>query len=382
MIVICEDCGKKYRIDPAKLKAQTVKFKCKSCSHVIVVSRPEVSSKKPLSPPFIEPDAEMPPPLPPIPAERPPGKAGFKRIRTRIPKELTKVSLRSKMLVLFFLLPIALFATSSYLFLNRMSSLATQLTKDSTHIITQMAEEKLADLSRAVATQCQLYLLSQPELRKVDFNSDPSFRRLAVQRVGLTGYTALYELPDSGNVWRTWAHVNPNIIGIDMQDTRKALGKSFDRFWKIFIGVREGGESQGYYAWRDKDGRMRDKFMVCTPIDGTRYIIAATTYLDELTQPVNRLERQSETIAQQTRDAVYIIFGITLLVVGGIALFYGYRLTGKIKSLTNIADRISIGELEVDINVRSKDEIGDLAEAIARMQDSIRLSIERLRRRR
>jgi predicted Zn finger-like uncharacterized protein len=382
MIVICEDCGKKYRIDPAKLKAQTVKFKCKSCSHIIVVSKPEVPPQKPLPPPFVEPDAEMPPPVPPAAAERPTGKYKFKRPRARIPKELTKVSLRSKMLVLFFVLPIALFATSAFLFLDRMSSMAAQLTKDSTQIISQMAESKLADISRAVATQCQLYLLSRPDLRKEDFNSDLNFRRLAVQRVGLTGYTALYELPDSDNVWRTWAHVNPNIIGIDMQNTRKALGKSFDRFWKIYIGVREGGESRGYYSWRDKDGRIRDKFMVCTPVEGTRYIIAATTYLDELTQPVNRLEQRSETITQKTRSDLYIIFGITLLVVGGIVFFYGYRLTGKIKSLTKIADRISIGELEADINVRSKDEIGELAEAIGRMQDSIRLSIERLRRRR
>jgi HAMP domain-containing protein len=34
----------------------------------------------------------------------------------------------------------------------------------------------------------------------------------------------------------------------------------------------------------------------------------------------------------------------------------------------------------MDIEADSKDEIGELAEAIARMQDSIRLSIERLRR--
>jgi HAMP domain-containing protein len=50
--------------------------------------------------------------------------------------------------------------------------------------------------------------------------------------------------------------------------------------------------------------------------------------------------------------------------------------------LTDVADRISIGELGMEVKTTSKDEIGELAEAIARMQDSIRLSIERLRRRR
>jgi HAMP domain-containing protein len=42
---------------------------------------------------------------------------------------------------------------------------------------------------------------------------------------------------------------------------------------------------------------------------------------------------------------------------------------------------MSLGELNVEIKTSARDEIGQLAEAIGRMQDSLRLSIERLRRR-
>jgi HAMP domain-containing protein len=41
-----------------------------------------------------------------------------------------------------------------------------------------------------------------------------------------------------------------------------------------------------------------------------------------------------------------------------------------------------VGDMDAEVNVQSKDELGDLSEAINRMQASIRLSIERLRRRR
>jgi len=70
------------------------------------------------------------------------------------------------------------------------------------------------------------------------------------------------------------------------------------------------------------------------------------------------------------------------LLIGFIVSFFGYRLAGRIKSLTEVANRISIGELDAEIDIAGKDEIGDLGEAISRMQESIRLSIERLRRRR
>ena len=63
-------------------------------------------------------------------------------------------------------------------------------------------------------------------------------------------------------------------------------------------------------------------------------------------------------------------------------ILYGYSLSKNIGKLTDAADRISIGELDVSIKISSKDEIGALADAIIRMQDSLRFSIERLRKRR
>ena len=41
MIVICEECGKKYRIDPTKIKGRAASFKCRQCAHLIMVKKPE-----------------------------------------------------------------------------------------------------------------------------------------------------------------------------------------------------------------------------------------------------------------------------------------------------------------------------------------------------
>lgn len=77
----------------------------------------------------------------------------------------------------------------------------------------------------------------------------------------------------------------------------------------------------------------------------------------------------------------YLLLAVTVCMVLVVAWFLARSLVRPIKELTNAADRMSLGELNVEIKTSARDEIGQLAEAIGRMQDSLRLSIERLRRR-
>jgi predicted Zn finger-like uncharacterized protein len=385
MIVICEECGKKYRIDPSKIKGAAARFKCRVCTHMIMVSKPQdtpaAASEVDLSVTETaneSADTGTPPAGPEIKLDRSAGE----HIPVKPARKSGLMNLRAKMLLLFFFLPLLLMIGASLLYLWQFDKMAVLLTDESTKIVNQMAEDKIADLSTAVAIQCRLYLLAHPELNKKDFMNDMGFKTLAVQKVGLTGYTALYEMPDPDNIWRTWAHVNPKIIAIDMSTLKKPLGKNFPGFWKIYTGVKGGKRSQGYYTWQDKDGKFREKFMVCTPVAGTPFVVAATTYLDEFTGPVRLMETRAGLLTEKTRLITWAILGGTIFLIGIIVLIYGHRLTGKIKSLTDVAERISIGDLGIEIETKSKDEIGELAEAISRMQDSIRLSIERLRRRR
>jgi len=91
----------------------------------------------------------------------------------------------------------------------------------------------------------------------------------------------------------------------------------------------------------------------------------------------------SETfrILRETATFTYILLGLTALGVIIIAWFLGRAIGSPIRKLTEVAERISVGDMGAEIKIKSRDEIGNLAEAILRMQDSLRLAIERLRRR-
>jgi HAMP domain-containing protein len=415
MIIICQDCGKKYRLDTTKLHGESARFKCKACDRLIQLTIPthaddhtgngainsinhQSTVGNDTNPDRIErkgiwrdhgatsnddSDAEISERSGVYTASFGKDDEDVLERDFSLPQEPFAASaahsLRSKMMILFFALPIVLFSVSSAFFLFQMKRLEKSLTDESVRIVNRLAEEKIADLSRAVANQCKLYLLTKPSLKKEKFIKDSKFQKLAIQKVGATGYTALYERPGKDGIWRTWSHVQPKIIGIDMSTLKEPLGQNFDGFWRVFTGVSGGEESKGYYTWKDGENRIRKKFMVCTPIEGTNYVIAATTYLEELTQSVTELKSRSHILARRIVTIIAISLVATLLLIGAIVLMYSFRLTRRIRSLTEVADRISIGDMDAVISVQSKDEIGELAEAITRMQESIRLSIQRLR---
>lgn len=63
-----------------------------------------------------------------------------------------------------------------------------------------------------------------------------------------------------------------------------------------------------------------------------------------------------------------------------IALLIGRRLTRNVIALTEAADRLSRGDLDTTVDVRSNDELGDLSDSFERLRVSLRLAMNRLRR--
>lgn len=402
MIIVCEDCGKKYQVDPSKIKGQEARTTCLVCGHIIRVAKPGHTLED-LSP--------EPPSAPPEPALQensltgkapfgedsvfeetsstdtsvdvsPPEKSKQEKKVIKVAGKKRRIGLRTKIFILFFFIPILLIITAGVLYLDQLKRLSVLIGAEGRTIVTGMAEQIIQDKGRAVAAQVKLYIESHPYFEKEKFYGNKAFREIALQKIGETGYTTLHAVPDENGIWRNWVHTNPQLVGFDMSKLKETLGENFPDFWNIFSSGKSGRESMGYYTWQDKDGSFREKYMVCTPVKGTPFVIASTTYLDEFTQPMTHLEERASKMRAETEKIVLAILGATLLLIGLIVAVYGHKLTARITSLTDLTERISVGDLDAEINIDSRDELGDLAQAVSRMQDSIRLAIERLRRRR
>ena len=95
-------------------------------------------------------------------------------------------------------------------------------------------------------------------------------------------------------------------------------------------------------------------------------------------------QQEDEVFAayNRTQEFALVLLASTVVLVLIIAWFSARAIVTPIMKLTDAAERMSLGELNVKIDVKSKDEIGLLAQAIGRMQTSLRLAMNRLRRKR
>ncbi len=400
MTVICEECGKIYHVDPGKIESlrnKNVKVRCGECNHVTnlsnLIDTTSASTDSPTREFIPDPGEASQPgsvgtatpqqPASDIPEE--PKAAPSSRKITGSGRRKGLIGLRGKMFLLFFLIPIILIAVSGGFTQWQLQLLVDEITDESTQLVAEAGEEFLLEKARDVALQSEIYLRANPELEREDFAFDPVFSRIAVQAVGETGYTTLIQEPDAEWDWTIWAHPNPNIVGVmDMDGVRSSIGPHFDPFWELLTSAEGGSEVTGQYHWLDPDGVLREKFMAVVPIEmeDSPFLLMATSNIDEFEQRTEGLRSDADEMAMQTLYVNISIFIGAIVIIGLCIIIYGYRLTRKIQYLTDVADRISVGDMEAEIDIRSRDEIGSLADAISRMQDSLRFSIERLRRRR
>ncbi len=388
LLVVCEKCGKEYKIDPSKLTEPETNIRCAECDSLIKVIKPK--TEKPL-PPVEESapaapeakDAASEPDPGPVPEEKPARKRAAPAPEPSTGK--TRIwGLRGRMFVLFLVIPIVLMMLAGAFYLWQLQQMERVFTQSSTQIVERLSSELMAESSRMVAKDVQTYFADQNHrlMNKEDLLRDFEFKMAGVQKVGMTGNTFVYAKPGEDGVWLIWAHANPKVVGKDIDVLKGQFKEGFSDFKKIITGVESGSTSAGHYEWTDSNNVKQKRFIVCTPVEGTNYVVVVSKPAAEFVRDVKRLQTRTDKVATQTRNAILIILGFTIVLIGAIVGVTSARLTKRIRTLTEATDSISTGDMETEIEVDSNDELGDLAEAISRMQESIRLFLERAKRRR
>ena len=259
-----------------------------------------------------------------------------------------------------------------------LKELSASALKESKSSLNKLGESIIREKAIDVANQTEIFIKARPKVKREDLLKDPELKAVAVQKVGETGYTAIHD-----NKGINYFHVNPQIVGTDLHD----LASKLPAFWKI-LEASLIGPASGYYDWKDADGKMRPKYMYLAPVKGTDLIVAATTYIDEFSRPEKAIEERIRPIERRYLQEYemkiqifYLVILIAILIMIGVIYYYSRSVIRPILYLSEVADKISMGELDTPVQVKGKGEVRVLAESIERMQTSVKAAIERLQKR-
>lgn len=263
--------------------------------------------------------------------------------------------------------------------LDSLKELGAVTLKESTASLNKLGERAIQEKAQDVAKQIEIYVASHPRKSAIAFLNDPQLKEITVQRVGETGYTAVHD-----NHGINLFHVNPQVVGMDLHQ----LATKLPEFVKILDAGLQG-PAYGYYDWKDADGTIRPKYMFTVPVKGTNLIVAATTYIDEFSKPARAVVDKMKQVQTAYSDRYnkrftifYLVVLLDLTILLLVTFLYSSSIVRPVCYLSEVADKISMGDLKTTINVKGKGEVAVLAQSIERMQTSVKAAIERLQKRR
>lgn len=244
--------------------------------------------------------------------------------------------------------------------------------------LNRLGEKIIKEKALDVAAQMEIFIKSHPKMKREDLLKDPWVKSIAVQKVGDTGYTSVHD-----DKAINYFHIDPQIAGTDLRQ----LSKKSPAFWKI-LEVSLKGPAWGYYDWEEEDGKIRQKYIYLAPVKATDLIVAATTSIDEFSRPraiedqMKWIEKRYLSTYEVKIQMFYVVILAVLILMLMVIYFYSRLMVRPIRYLSEVADRISMGDLDTPIQIKAKGEVGVLADSIERMQTSVKAAIERLQKRR
>jgi HAMP domain-containing protein len=242
-------------------------------------------------------------------------------------------------------------------------------------LVEKNIEAKVANVAEQISVYVQTNVKANPKKDPQIMLQDPELLKIAVQTVGENDYTAVYDT-QGVNIY----NVDPQAVGMSLRD----LFKDNPEMLKLMeSGLKD--PTAGYYDYKDKDGKSSTKYIYIIPVKGTNLVAVGATSVEELSRPAATVEKrvaqiESRYMMQYKKNFQIFFMIIILVVIVAVIVFIGRSLIQPIHRLSEVADRISTGDLDTPIDVKGVGEVRALTESFERMQASVRSAIKRLQK--
>ena len=174
------------------------------------------------------------------------------------------------------------------------------------------------------------------------------------------------QFESAGTLFNNWLQVGNADGG---PDDRAILSRVQTKFFKEF-------EPSARSMMLAAENSVRARSVFTEASVGIRRLLDESVERESL--QITEARGDAESAAGSTNRVMIIITIIAFLLAGALALWFAGTITRPLLHLRDAADRISTGDVEdIEVDVTTNDEVGDLADAFRRMVASVRFLMER-----
>ena len=170
---------------------------------------------------------------------------------------------------------------------------------------------------------------------------------LLALKVGEDGYPFVFD--DKGIMYIHPSLEGKNVYNIESEDGQKIVQK--------MIAEKQGTFE---YDWKRPDGKSYRKVAIFSEIPDRNQIVAVSAYKGELYGILNVIQ-----------NVMLIVFPIVLVLIAIIILFFSRIITRPIIKSVHFSEAMAKGDFSGKLTVTQKDEIGQLADSLNDMIESV-----------
>lgn len=335
MLIICEDCGKKFNVDENRIKTKKAKFTCNKCGHVIVVEKPVAKAFDPIREKVSSSKGEE---------ER--DHADPERSSSGRKKKYASKGIPISVYIFLTLITGFLMVSGAfgYLYFKYIPNIINNQIELRTSAITE-------SFSGVIHKPLLLrnYLQINKEAKRVSQLPGVAYAAVINKKgIAVAGFFSDIKRFDDQFVGKVKVTGIPVTV---LSQNKLSSGKS-----RATARVFMGGQV------------IYDEVVA---IAGTGAEVHVGIYVSEVDEAIRNV---------LVSPLTFTILGIILVIGFVVFLLLTRAITVPMHELTSVANRISLGEMDLAVKSRGPREMRDLARAFERMRQSIKGAIERLSR--
>ncbi|GBE53048.1 methyl-accepting chemotaxis protein McpB [bacterium BMS3Bbin14] len=347
MVVFCEECGKKYRIDDSMIVGKTARCKCMSCGNIIEVTKRGGQARMDPAPSGASPY---------VAAAQATTQAGEGPAQGQTMKQ--KAAPRASRKSATHGVGLSIGATLLISFLGYVVLLGAVLAFAYMKYVPELMLGQV-DLRTAAISQSLSTAVSQPLLLRNYFRINKTAE--AISKLPGVAYVAV--LNKKGKVV---AGIFGDLQRFSPDFSAKVKETGFPKE-VVAQNPIKAGEKTSSKVFVLGGKKIHD---VAKIIEGPGGVVHVGLFAEDA----------EKAVSNSLKPLLFIL--VAMVVLGCVSFMLLARtISTPIKSLTDAAHRISLGELDLPIDINKGGEIGELAASLERMRFSIKSAIERLRRR-